>query len=290
MVEGVASGAIDVIVSSHDPQAADTKRQTFAQAAFGAVGLETLLPVALQLHHNGHAGLPDIIDTLTAAPAHILGLDSGRLVRGAPADLVLFDPDESFCVDPAFLHSRARNTPFEGRTFEGRVHETYVNGACVFDRAGRDSLDHRGPIDFRAERRLHLAEGEIGADIEFVEREMMGGHAAGDRQAARFRSGDRFKRRARRNLSEMIARARQFDEPDVAFDDKDFRCGGRCGNSEPRGEFAFVHRGAQRKLRILGVPDYQCAESGGVGEGAAQYPRAGDRAIRIGECDGAGFH
>jgi dihydroorotase len=135
IVEGVASGDIDVIVSSHDPQAADTKRQTFAQAAFGAVGLETLLPAALQLYHNGHAGLLDILSRLTTAPARVLGLESGRFVAGAPADLVMFDPDESFRVDPEKLHSRARNTPFEGRTFEGRVHQTYVNGKCVFDRA-----------------------------------------------------------------------------------------------------------------------------------------------------------
>ena len=135
MVEGVASGAIDVIVSSHDPQAADTKRQTFAHAAFGAVGLETLLPAALTVHHNDHASLSRVLATMTTAPARILGLESGRLVRGAPADLVLFDPDEPFAVDASVLHSRARNTPFEGRTFEGRIHRTYVNGACVFERS-----------------------------------------------------------------------------------------------------------------------------------------------------------
>ncbi len=141
MVEGVAAGEIDVIVSSHDPQAADTKRQTFAQAAFGAVGLETLLPAALQLHHNGHADLLHVLGTMTAAPARILGLASGRLVRGAAADLVIFDPDEPFAVDPAALHSRARNTPFEGRTFEGRVHATYVDGKCAFSRDATRHVD-----------------------------------------------------------------------------------------------------------------------------------------------------
>ncbi len=134
MVEGVAAGHIDVIVSSHDPQAADTKRQTFAQAAFGAVGLETLLPAALQLHHDGHAPLLQVLETMTSAPARILGLESGTLARGRAADLVLFAPDEPFIVDPARLHSRARNTPFEGRTFEGRVYQTFVDGECVFDR------------------------------------------------------------------------------------------------------------------------------------------------------------
>ncbi|HEY2445114.1 MAG TPA: dihydroorotase [Rhizomicrobium sp.] len=135
MVEGVADGTIDVIVSSHDPQAADTKRQTFAQAAFGAVGLETLLPVSLQLHHNGQAGLLRVLGALTDRPARVLQLDSGRLARGLAADLVIFDSDEPFAVDPGKLHSRARNTPFEGRTFQGRVYRTYVDGVCVFDRA-----------------------------------------------------------------------------------------------------------------------------------------------------------
>jgi len=133
MVEGVASGVIDVIVSSHDPQAADTKRQPFAQAAFGAVGLETLLPVALALYHDGHAGLAHVLKAMTAAPAKILGLESGVLAKGAPADLVLIDPDAPIAVDHNKLHSRARNTPFEGRKFQGRAAMTFVGGECVFD-------------------------------------------------------------------------------------------------------------------------------------------------------------
>src|ERR1700679_2572895 len=99
MVEGVASGAIDVIVSSHEPQGADTKRQTFASAAFGAVGLETLLPAALNLYHDGHASLPHMLAALTTAPAHILGLNGGTLAKGAAADLVLIDPDHPFVLE-----------------------------------------------------------------------------------------------------------------------------------------------------------------------------------------------
>ncbi len=132
MVEGVAAGDIDVIVSSHDPQAADTKRQTFAQAAFGTVGLETLLPAALAIHHNGRASLLSVLHTMTAAPARILGLDAGVLKKGTPADLVLFDPDEPFKADAAKLHSRARNTPFDGHRFQGRVKRTFVGGEKVF--------------------------------------------------------------------------------------------------------------------------------------------------------------
>ena len=137
MVEGVASGIIDVIVSSHDPQAADTKRQTFAQAAFGAVGLETLLPVALGLHHDGRAHLSHLLKALSAAPAKIWGLNAGTLAKGAPADLVLIDPDEPFTLRASDLRSRAHNTPFEGRRFHGRAQKTFVGGVCVFERNAR---------------------------------------------------------------------------------------------------------------------------------------------------------
>lgn len=133
MVEGVADGIIDIIVSSHEPQGADTKRQPFASAAAGTVGLETLLPAALALAHGGHADPARVVDALTAAPARIFGLEGGRLEKGAPADLTLMDVDEPFRVDGEQLHSRARNTAFEGRRFQGRAKMTFVDGACVFD-------------------------------------------------------------------------------------------------------------------------------------------------------------
>lgn len=133
MAEGIATGAIDVIVSSHEPQGADTKRQPFAVAAAGSVGLETLLPVALAQHHNG-ADLMTALRAVTTAPARLLGLPGGTLSKGAPADLVLFDPGEPFLVEAEKLHSRARNTAFEGRRFQGRAQMTFVGGACVFAR------------------------------------------------------------------------------------------------------------------------------------------------------------
>jgi dihydroorotase len=133
MVEGVAQGAIDVVVSSHEPQGADTKRQTFAAAAFGAVGLETLLPAALSLYHEGRASLLHVLGALTCKPAKLLRLDSGTLAKGVAADLVLLDPDEPFVLDERMLHSRARNTAFEGRKFQGRAKKTFVGGACVFE-------------------------------------------------------------------------------------------------------------------------------------------------------------
>ena len=135
MAEGVASGAIDLIVSSHEPQGADTKRQPFAAAAAGTVGLETLLPVALTPYHDGRATLATMLATLTSSPAKLLGLPGGTLAKGAPADLVLFDDGEPFVVASEELHSRARNTAFEGRKFQGRARMTFVGGECVFKRS-----------------------------------------------------------------------------------------------------------------------------------------------------------
>lgn len=134
MIEGVRSGLIDAIVSSHDPQAAETKRLPFGEAAFGAIGLETLLSVALTMHHEADMPLIDVLRPLTSAPAQILGLDSGRLAQGAPADLVLIDPDEPFVVEADRLRSRAKNTPFDGRRLQGRAVRTIVGGEIAFDR------------------------------------------------------------------------------------------------------------------------------------------------------------
>ena len=133
MVEGVASGVIDLIVSSHEPQGADTKRQPYAAAAAGTVGLETLLPAALTLVHDGAASLSQILGTMTAAPARILGLATGTLAKGAPADLLLLDENDPFVVQASKLHSRSRNTAFQGRKFSGTARMTYVGGECVFD-------------------------------------------------------------------------------------------------------------------------------------------------------------
>jgi dihydroorotase len=134
MVEGVASGEIDVIVSSHEPQGADTKRQPFGAAAFGSVGLETLLPAALSLYHDGHASLSHVLKAVTAAPARLLGLNAGTLSQGAPADLVLLDEAEPFVLDGRMLRSRAHNSAFEGRKFQGRARMTFVGGVSVFSR------------------------------------------------------------------------------------------------------------------------------------------------------------
>ena len=135
MVQAVADGLIDVICSMHTPQDEESKRLPFEEAAAGAVGLETLLPAAMRLYHSEGLDLPRIWRALSFNPAQRLGLASGRLSQGAPADLVLFDPDAPFVLDRFKLASKSKNTPYDGARMEGRVLATYVGGACVFDAA-----------------------------------------------------------------------------------------------------------------------------------------------------------
>lgn len=136
MVQGLANGDIDVVVSSHDPQDADTKRRPFAEAADGAVGLETLLSAALRLVHSGDITLPTMLKALTSNPARLLGLHCGRLAKGAIADLVLFDPGEPWVVNKDLLRSRSKNTPFDEAKMQGRVLRTVVAGETVYEYAG----------------------------------------------------------------------------------------------------------------------------------------------------------
>jgi dihydroorotase len=135
MVEGVASGDIDVIVSAHDPRGAEGKRRPFAEAADGAVGLETLLGAVLRLHHNREIELGRLLHALTATPARLLGLEGGRLQKGAPADLVLIDLDTPWIVEPERLRSKSKNTPFDGAKLQGRALLTVVAGRPVYNYA-----------------------------------------------------------------------------------------------------------------------------------------------------------
>jgi dihydroorotase len=135
MVRGLAAGDIDVIVSSHDPQDADVKRHPFAEAADGAIGLETLLAAALRLHHNDEIGLMPLLRAMTANPARLLGLPSGRLDKGAPADLILVDLGQPWVVDKAQLRSRSKNSPFDESKMQGRVLTTMVAGNTVYQYA-----------------------------------------------------------------------------------------------------------------------------------------------------------
>jgi dihydroorotase len=136
VVAGLVDGTIDVIASDHCPQDQDSKRLPMAQAEFGVVGVETLLPVCMRLVHEGHLGLLDLLAKLTVNPARLLQLEAGRLTLGAAADLVLFDPDRPWKITEAGLTSLAKNTAFEGRLVQGRVLMTLVDGRVVHSFAG----------------------------------------------------------------------------------------------------------------------------------------------------------
>ncbi|MVO15145.1 dihydroorotase [Parasedimentitalea huanghaiensis] len=134
VVEAVRTGLIDTISSMHTPQDEESKRLPFEEAAAGAVALETLLPAALRLYHSEHLDLPTLFRAMSLNPAKRLGLDSGRLCAGAPADLLLFDPDVPFVMDRFALKSKSQNTPFDGQRMQGRVLATYVAGQPVYRR------------------------------------------------------------------------------------------------------------------------------------------------------------
>jgi dihydroorotase len=133
LVEALSVGLIDVVCSDHDPQDVETKRLPFAEAAAGAIGVETMLSASLRLVAGGHVTLPRLIRAMTARPAEILRLSVGRLAVGAPADVIRFDAEEPYVLDPASLHSRCRNTPFDGARLEGRVKMTLVAGRIAYE-------------------------------------------------------------------------------------------------------------------------------------------------------------
>jgi dihydroorotase len=135
VIAGLADGTIDAIASDHAPWDQDSKRLPFSSASCGIVGLETLLPLSLELHHSLHLGLIDVLRKLTIAPARILGLGVGRLTAGAPADLVIFDPDAKGRIKTDEFRSKSKNAPFDGRPAQGRVERTIVDGRTIFERA-----------------------------------------------------------------------------------------------------------------------------------------------------------
>ncbi|WP_170474787.1 dihydroorotase [Ruegeria arenilitoris] len=134
VIEAVRTGLIDTISSMHTPQDEESKRLPFEEAASGAVALETLLPAALRLYHAEQLDLPSLFRAMALNPAKRLGLNSGRLAIGAPADLVLFDPDVPFVLDRFTLKSKSQNTPFDGQRLQGKVTATYVAGEEVYRR------------------------------------------------------------------------------------------------------------------------------------------------------------
>ena len=132
VVDGIADGTIDAIASDHDPQDQDSKRLPFSAATDGIAGLETLFALSLDLVHAGRIGMLDLMRRLTLGPARILGLSAGRLAVGEPADLVVFDPDKHWTIDPDRFRGKCKNSPFVSYPVRGAVQRTVVDGRPIF--------------------------------------------------------------------------------------------------------------------------------------------------------------
>jgi dihydroorotase len=133
LVQAVGSGLVDVIMSDHNPQDVETKRLPFAEAAPGAIGLETMLSAGLRLVHGGEMSLMTLLKAMSLNPAELLGLPGGSLRSGAPADVIVVDPDVPWVLDPADLKSNCKNTPFDEARLQGRVVRTIVAGRTVYE-------------------------------------------------------------------------------------------------------------------------------------------------------------
>ncbi len=133
LVAAVGKGLIDVVMSDHNPQDVETKRLPFAEAAPGAIGLETMLTAGLRLVHNGEIELITLLRAMSTRPAELLGLPGGSLRSGAPADVIVIDMDVPWIVDPDELKSKCGNTPFDEARMTGRVVRTIVSGRTVYE-------------------------------------------------------------------------------------------------------------------------------------------------------------
>jgi dihydroorotase len=133
LIEALASGVVDIVVSAHAPAPPEDKRLPYDEAAPGAIGLQTLLPAMLTLYHEGRVPLSGLIKAVTLAPARAIGLEAGRLSVGAPADLVLCDINAPLLVDAAALISKSKNSAFDGRRLQGAVLMTLVDGRIVHE-------------------------------------------------------------------------------------------------------------------------------------------------------------
>ena len=133
LVGAVGSGLVDVIMSDHNPQDVETKRLPFAEAAPGAIGIETMLSAGLRLVHSEELSLITLLKAMSSRPAELLGLPGGTLRAGAPADVIVFDPDLPWVLDPTELKSKCKNTPFDEARMQGRVVRTVVAGRTVYE-------------------------------------------------------------------------------------------------------------------------------------------------------------
>ena len=133
IIAGLKDGTLDCIVTDHAPHSAEEKARPLPQAPSGMVGLETSLALTLTaLYHTKKMDMPSIIRRMTTNPADILHLPKGRMSLGSDADLVIFDPDEEWVIDPEQFASKGRNTPFAGTKVKGKVKYTIVKGKIIY--------------------------------------------------------------------------------------------------------------------------------------------------------------
>jgi len=133
LVQGIKENLIDVIVSDHIPEDEESKRLPFSQAATGAIGIETLLPLALEMHHNESLPLNKIIETLTINPSKILQINKGTLKKGSDGDICILDLDAPWVIEAEKLKSKSKNTAIEGRKLQGKILMTFLDGELVFN-------------------------------------------------------------------------------------------------------------------------------------------------------------
>ncbi|MFZ1213532.1 MAG: dihydroorotase [Pseudolabrys sp.] len=133
LVEALRTGLVDVVMSDHNPQDVETKRLPFAEAAPGAIGLETMLTAGLRLVHSDEIDLMALLRAMSTRPAELLGLPGGTLKNGAPADVIVVDMDLPWVLNPNDLKSKCKNTPFDEARLTGRVVRTIVSGRTVYE-------------------------------------------------------------------------------------------------------------------------------------------------------------
>ena len=132
IIKGLQDGTIDAIASDHMPQDQDAKRLPFNQAEYGAVGLETLLPLCISLVKNNFLSMEKVFSLITSNPSKIVGLDSGKIKIGNDADIMIFNEDKPWKINPDEFHSKSKNTPFDAMLVEGKNLMTFVRGRLVY--------------------------------------------------------------------------------------------------------------------------------------------------------------
>ena len=133
LVDALGDGLVDAVMSDHNPQDVETKRLPFAEAAAGAIGLETMLTAGLRLVHSGEIELMALLRAMSTRPAELLGLPGGTLKSGAPADVIVVDTELPWVLYPDELKSKCKNTPFDEAKLTGRVVRTIVSGRTVYE-------------------------------------------------------------------------------------------------------------------------------------------------------------